>query len=321
MLVTVTLLLVFANGYAAQRGNICVVAAANELVHLRRAHRFVGFLLCAALALVMIAAGEALGFGVIADRPGFDGWLLPAIGGTIFAVGALINGKCAFGTVARLGTGDASKLGTIAGFLGGAAAATVARPLAAMGRPTLSMLAPMHPDSRLVLALALAATFALAMRFVFRPVRATGEWSPLLAMSLIGLLNGLLLVTGERWPYTTLLIDLAGGSATNAGLRAVMAVVFVGGAALGAVVGGTLRLHLGSPRAWARASIGGFGMGMGASLVPGGNDAMLLVGLPLLLPNLVIGYIAMNLTLVATIAIMRRASRRTVASDIATTRG
>ena len=35
-------------------------------------------------------------------------------------------------------------------------------------------------------------------------------------------------------------------------------------------------------------------MGTGAVLVPGGNDAMLLVGVPLLLPNLLAAYVAMS---------------------------
>ena len=51
-------------------------------------------------------------------------------------------------------------------------------------------------------------------------------------------------------------------------------------------------------------------MRVGAVLVPGGNDAMLLVGLPLLLPNLLAAYASMSLTLIALVLIGTRAAAR-----------
>ena len=44
-------------------------------------------------------------------------------------------------------------------------------------------------------------------------------------------------------------------------------------------------------------------MGVGVILIPGGNDTMLLVGLPLLLPHLMLGYAIMYATLIG-IAVM-----------------
>jgi len=63
------------------------------------------------------------------------------------------------------------------------------------------------------------------------------------------------------------------------------------------VIGGMFRLQTGSIREWARAASGGLLMGIGATLVPGGNDTMLFTGIPLLLPNLLIAYAAFVVTL------------------------
>jgi len=71
--------------------------------------------------------------------------------------------------------------------------------------------------------------------------------------------------------------------------------------ALGSVAGGValgqFHLSLGSARDWLRALGGGAIMGIGAVLLPGGNNTMLLAGVPMLLPNLLAAYAAMSLML------------------------
>lgn len=50
-------------------------------------------------------------------------------------------------------------------------------------------------------------------------------------------------------------------------------------------------------------------MGEGATLVPGGNDAMSFTGVPLLLPNRLAGYAAFCATLFAALLLRRRRAR------------
>jgi hypothetical protein len=47
-------------------------------------------------------------------------------------------------------------------------------------------------------------------------------------------------------------------------------------------------------------------MGSGATLVPGGNDAMLFTGVPLLLPNMLAGYASFAATLALALLIRRQ---------------
>jgi hypothetical protein len=77
-----------------------------------------------------------------------------------------------------------------------------------------------------------------------------------------------------------------------------MAETFILGAVAGGVTLRRFRLQRGNTRDWLRASCGGTIMGAGAVLVPGGNDAMLLVGVPLALPNLVAAYAMMTVVLI-----------------------
>jgi hypothetical protein len=128
-------------------------------------------------------------------------------------------------------------------------------------------------------------------------------------MAVIGLGNGLLLVLARSWPYTSLLMQLARGGYDGLVRGATMAVIFV----LGAVAGGMVRgfeLQPGTTRDWLPALAGGTVMGIGAVLVPGGNDVMLLVGVPLLLPNLLAAYVAMSGMLIVLVALRARAKAR-----------
>lgn len=297
--------LVLLAGYATQRGSVCAVRATNELVLERKASRYIGFFFCAACGLLVMALGQVLGRPVFAQYTGLPLSLAAIAGGAIVGVGAYINGRCAFGTVAELGSGRLSRLATLLGFIAG----TVLGDRAHMGVadfPTLaSPLLALAAPTTMALAAASTAVLGAWLARLARP-NPPPEWTPLQAMAVIGLGNGVLLVLARSWPYTSLLMQLARGGYDGLARGATMAVVFV----LGAVAGGMVRgfdLQAGTTRDWLRALAGGTVMGIGAVLVPGGNDAMLLVGVPLLLPNLLAAYVAMSGVLIVLVALRERA--------------
>ena len=303
MLVLVAALVLLA-GYATQRGSVCAVRATHELVLERKASRYVGFLFCAACGLLVMAMGEVLGRPVFAQYTGLPLSLGAVVGGAIVGVGAYINGRCAFGTVAELGSGRLSRLATLLGFIAGTVLGDRAHmdiaDLPALSSPLLAWPTP----AALAIATAATALFGLWLARLSRP-NSPPEWTPLRAMAVIGLGNGLLLVLARSWPYTSLLMQLARGGVDGLARGATMAAVFV----LGAVAGGLVRgceLQTGTMRDWLLALAGGTVMGTGAVLVPGGNDAMLLVGVPLLLPNLLAAYVAMSAMLIALVALRER---------------
>ena len=300
--------LVFLAGYATQRGSVCAVRATCELVFERKASRHVGFLFCAACGLAMLVLGHAGDWPVFRTYSGLPATGAAVAGGAIVGLGAFLNGRCAFGTVAELGSGRVWRLATLAGFMAGTVLgdrtdmsvfepASVPSPLATV--PTAGLVA---------MVLAIVAVLGVVLWRLQRP-HAPPEWSPLRAMAVIGLGNGVLLVLARSWPYTSVLMHVARGDQSDLVRGAQMASVFVAGAVAGGMLRG-FRLHVGAARDWLQAFAGGTVMGIGAVLVPGGNDVMLLVGIPLLLPNLVIAYFAMSLVLCILFVLRLQAMRR-----------
>ncbi|UAJ11000.1 YeeE/YedE thiosulfate transporter family protein [Glacieibacterium megasporae] len=301
-------LLVFMAGYVAQRGNICAVTAIDELVRHRRPHLFVGFLVCAACSLVAISIGTLAGYDVITCEFGLPATIRPALGGVIYGVGAFVNGRCAFGTAARLGSGELPRLATIGGFLIGAASVTYPT----TPPPVTSVLLGLPHATRVLVAFTV--TLALLWCLLSLPrASVKSRWRPASAMVAFGLIVGSLAVLAHGWAYTPFFSGVSPNDATFR-RHCVFAFALLAGTTVGAIRAGLFAFRLGPLDLWARTAVGGGIMGVGARLVPGGNDAMLLVGLPLLLPNLVLAYTTMNATLIALAlggrSILTRSARR-----------
>jgi uncharacterized protein len=299
-----TFALLFLIGYSSQRSGVCMVRAVQEVIARRRMHRCAGFALAAAMAMLVMAVGEAAGAQpfetIMGARP--DG--LALLGGVVFGLGARINGHCAMGTLAALTAGEVSRIATIAAMF---AAALLLGP--SMSQAAL-MLPPREPFAspligNVPLALAVGGAMAvLTMAYLYRRLawrKPRGGWPPLLAMSLIGAASGGLFALDQHWVYTSRIVDLADGEFVLSPVSLIPLAGLIGAMVLAAVVGGQFALQRGTLREWLMASTGGLLMGLGATLVPGGNDAMLFTGVPLLLPNLLVAYAAFVATLLVTL--------------------
>ncbi len=290
------LFLVFAAGYASQRGRTCAVSAAFEIAKRKRARRFMGYLFAATCSLGVLSVASLFDPGL------FNGfqihrlsiWTL--LGGVVFAFGAYINGRCSLGTIARLGSGDLARLGTLAGMFGGTVLGILIMPDRPVtdGAPLFAGLTSLTLIGGAIVAMTV---FAIVLRRIVPGDFNPSQWSIPKAMLVIGVANGLLVWLARDWSYTTLFRHLARGEAGTS-FGALVLIVLVGGAVVGGFVSRQLDWRLGTAREWALAGGGGLLMGIGVVLVPGGNDTMLLVGLPLLLPNLIAGYAVMYATLI-----------------------
>ena len=114
-----------AAGFATQRGSLCAVEAARDVVLRGRWRRFVAFLQCAGwawLLLILVGGAGRLPTFAVGNGPVLSEqvpWLVAAIGGALFGIGAWINGGCSFGTLARLGSGEVSFVATLLAMLAG----------------------------------------------------------------------------------------------------------------------------------------------------------------------------------------------------------
>ena len=99
------LVLVFVMGIGVQRGNTCTVVAFDDLLHRRSPERLMAIAYCwlwvaGGLALLKLTAGFT------PDAQLFPVTVWSMIGGLILGIGAVINGACTVGAVARIGSGE-----------------------------------------------------------------------------------------------------------------------------------------------------------------------------------------------------------------------
>lgn len=296
----ISLLLVFAVGVAIQRGNTCTVVAIDDLIHRRSPYRAVAILYC----WLVVAGGLALlkiSTGFIPAAHLFPVTVWSVAGGALLGVGAVVNGACTTGTIARIGSGEYAFAVTIAGFFlgcllgphlfGWAAATHVA------STPQTTSLD--HPVTAV-----LGLTFVVAVtvrRWVTGGHESLREflrsaWDPRTATVIIAVLFVALVQIYGAWSYTDLLGDISKGMTIQSAQRLAFLAVILAGAILGgrSLRGAKLIGPL-APRVL-RCGIGGFIMGAGFSIAPGAFDGLTLYAQPLLLP---FAWVAMGTSYVA----------------------
>lgn len=305
-----TVFLLFLIGYASQRSGVCMVRAVREVIERQRFHRLAGFTLAAGTAMLVMGLAELAGARPFETILGTAPDPMAVAGGVLFGLGSLLVGNCAMGLLTVLTTGDISRLGAIAAMF---AAALLLGPdmsrAALLLPPRPAFVSPLTGNPALALMLG-GTAMPVAATYVYRRIgwrQPRGGWSPLLAMSLVGAASGILFALDRQWVYTSRIAGLAHGGMASAAAVLPGLLVLIGGMVSATLAAGTFHLRTGTAPDWARAFGGGLLMGIGATLVPGGNDAMLFTGVPLLLPNLLAAYAAFTATLFAALLMRRRA--------------
>lgn len=283
-------------GFANQRGGTCMVAAVEQIVLRRRFGRMIALLeasLWVSAGFVLLSAAGRLA----TVPPDYALGLMTILGGVLFGLGAVVNGSCLFGTVARLGSGQWAYAATPLGlFLGSLAARR------------LHFAEETHAASLVLGASALGAVAALvfialrvclhgaAIRRPRRPVLAE-LWTPHIATTLIGLAFLVAFATAGAWDYADLLRDLARGALGGWPPKALLTLALLLGAIGGGWASGLLKSVAPRPMRVAACLAGGGLMGVGEMLIPGGNTSLTLLGLPLLRPYAWLAFATITLTI------------------------
>ncbi len=290
----ITILCVGVMGFAIQRGATCTVAAVDELLSKRRAHRLLAIL----EASLWVSGGLALAqLGQLAGSmpAGYAVSVWTVVGGAMLGLGAWVNRACVFGAVARLGSGEWAYAATPVGFYFGCL--TVA-PL--FSRPAHFELAEGAPLFNVATMFAVAFVAFVVWRFrpvvsaLLQPGRVNWlrqkVWAPHAATVVIGVSFVITLLLAGRWAYTDVLADVARAMdrETAAGVVTLLPVLLLLALYAGALIGGRTAGRWQSARVSAvqlvRCFAGGVVMGWGSLLIPGSNDGLILIGIPLLYP-------------------------------------
>lgn len=292
-------------GYAIQRGATCLVAAVDEVLTKRTAWRFAGL----GEAAIWVAGGVLL-WRVLGGHEtlpiGYPATVATIAGGMLLGLGAFVARACVFGAVARFGSGEWAYVLTPIGFYIGCL--TI---LPLIGQfPTMHVASPLFGASWLLLPFALFVLWrgVEAVRAGRARMFAAHVWTPHRATAVIGIVFAISLIAIGPWAYTYALLALAQGKTGGVIVKLVLLVMLFAGALVGGWTAGRLKLRAPTREAVIRSFGGGVLMGWGSLLIPGGNDELLLVGIPLLQPYAWVAVASMA----AAIALGRTAERRFV---------
>lgn len=268
-------------GFATQRGGICTVQSIEELVVEGRAGRLVAMV----EASIWVGAGLVLfeATGLLSEMPvGYRAGVSTMIGAVLLGLGAIVNRACAFGTIGRIGSGQWSYLAMPIGFVfGGIAAVRLFSPMRLEDESIVLRAA----SWLMVLCIPLLAGRLVLQGIAVRRKGVTSLrhiWSPHLATTVMGIAFLVASVTLGSWTYTDTLVGIARGNNVGVITDLLLACALLSGAVVGGWSGGTLAPTPPSRAAVTRCLAGGALMGAGASVIPGGSDGLILVGMPLL---------------------------------------
>ncbi len=284
----ISLALVFVMGVAIQRGNTCTVVALDDVVHRRSWDRLLAivytwFWVAGGLALLALATGVRSTAQVVPIT------LWSVLGGLLLGVGAVVNGACTTGAIARIGSGEYAFGLTLLGFYLGCVIAPhlFGRLTTAHIRSTPAATSVDYPVLALI---GLGVVAALTVhRLVSGPHESVRDflqhaWDPRTATFIIALLFVALVQLFGPWAYTDLLGDISRGVDDPAAQRVALLVALLAGAVVaGRSMKGAKLIGPLAPRV-IRCFAGGVIMGTGFAVAPGAFDGLTLYGQPLLLP-------------------------------------
>jgi uncharacterized membrane protein YedE/YeeE len=306
-------------GFASHRASNCTVRAVAELMNTGHGH----ILMRIAKSVLWVFAITIPFLWLMPEPPGDQKeWTLSAltlVGGAIYGIGAAINGGCAFSTLNQLADGKLRMLGALLGFCLGV---VIVVAFARSGNFPLPSPIQLDPLSRFLLSLAVAVGLALwcvyeVMRLWITRRRDVKFMNLLLferyrlstAAALMGISNAMLYLTYCSWSYSGTLQQGIESLFSNGDwpqpIRWILFAAMLGGMITSTLQRRSFHFAWRPSLAWLRNFGGGTLMGVGAVLIPGGNDTLILHGIPTNSPNALPAYIAMLAGIAIALVVMR----------------
>ena len=305
-------------GFAIQRGATCTVAAVDEVVSKRRLNRLISMIEASLWVVGGLLIAQSLQW--LPKMPvGYAISYWTVVGGVLLGLGAYVNGACVFGAIARLGSGEWAYVVTPLGFYVGCL--TVGTLFAPPAPSKLTGSSPLFDAAmwlavlfagfmlfRIVSPLLSATPDGASQTLIWRirTTLATRVWSPHAATAVIGItFVVILLLIGGTWAYTDVLADLARGMAGSLFARIALVAALFLGALVGGYTAGRFRSTRIGAAQLAKCFAGGAMMAWGTLLIPGSNDGLILIGMPLLRPYAWIAFVTMCVSIGAAKLVQR----------------
>ncbi|MGC9370415.1 MAG: YeeE/YedE thiosulfate transporter family protein [Paracoccaceae bacterium] len=268
-------------GVSAHRAGLCTVKAVAEVMTTRRAHVLWSFLKASFWTLGLLSVAALTGLD--ADLSARPLMLTGLAGGILFGVGAGLNGACSFSTLARLAEGHGVMLMTLLGW----------------GLGLLAMRGLLTSPQGSISATSLPGWIVLPgltwilwegwrlTRLVWqrgKGILSDGVWPLSLGVFLVALANTGLLLMDRPWSFTSTAICVSGAAEVAPCAHPATLWVVSTAAMLAMVTSAMLRGSFRIRRVRLRSAVRRLGagclMGAGAAMIPGGNDGLILFGIP-----------------------------------------
>lgn len=301
----------FAVGFAMKRAGLCTYAAAEDIVQHGDPGRLLVFVGATAWAALVVVPLNWLFPGLFALSDSHGLWLTALLGGLVMGLGAHLNRGCMFGTFVQLVSGNLTYLGTLAGISLGV---ILVDQLLGLVAPALNRTSALvGPGAAAALWLTPLGLFALAM--LVRPAVIERLWArsetAVATVLVAGIGGGTLYVAVAGWDYASV---VAGTTRVALDARVSGLTLLAASCTLAQIVGGIVAaLSSGSFRLqWPRSRpligniLRGTLMGGAAAMVPGGNDGMLLTGIPSLAPHSIISFSFIVIAMLALVYLLHR---------------
>lgn len=325
-LLVAAVILAFILGFAAHRASVCTVRAIAEIMSSRGA----SILASVGKSILWVGAVMIPVFGFLpAAGIGLAGWSLTGfamLGGFLFGVGGAMNGGCAYSTMARFVDGDGKMVAAILGFAIGACcfAALVRWEWLKRPVPAKALVGSLVASTWawIWLGVVAAALVAWALYEALRLWRTRPADKRLIdlilapryrlstAAVLFGLSGATLTLMFGAVSYTsTFELVIEGSLGTRpwpSSTRTVVLVAVLAGMLFSTLQRRTFRIDWRPRRDWIPNLSGGVLMGLGTALAPGGNDALVLYGIPTLSPYAIPTAAALLFGVAAGLFTMRR---------------
>lgn len=262
-------------GFVLARANSCTVAAVDRLVDKGRWDWLMGLATAAAMGAATLVILIALPVDMFSMPRHHALSGAAVIGGLLLGLGAAINGACMLGSVSRLAEGNTSYLLTLVG-LG----------LSLVFRDELYIL-PEAPSSYAISDYAslqavpwFSMIFLAVLIWAIWRLKGGHNWRLRYLMAL-GVVGAILFASNPQWSYLSSIERLIGANLFAFGISTDLAAMLMFlAAATSSWLEGRFNIKWPAVKASVLCLAGGFLMGLGAQVVPGGNDALLLWTIP-----------------------------------------
>lgn len=303
------LLCAFLVGMAISASSTCAVTASREILFERRPDMLLGFLIAMGVAgLVTLPLHWLIGPAAhLSSVVPVSSSLV--LGAALIGLGAVVNDACLLGTLARIGQGEVRFLALPFGLALGFALADLQSALVAgIARPNPHEMPSAQGVAAVAVFAAMAAWAWQRRGKALRENSRAGGW-PRAMMLAMGLCGALLFCLAPQWTYSDAIhaIVRRGGMEMQTDTRAFApALALLAGALVSGLLTRAFVFRAPTTVTLARSLAGGAIMALGGTLIPGGNDSLLLAAIPSASLPGIIAYAVMSATVMGVLAAAKR---------------